>query len=167
MGNLGLEDIPASLERALRQLREHPIAEAARRGDPLAREPGVLEDLECIGDVFGELIGADLPTLQPQFSMNSDVRSGYGRPVLVSITQVWLTISGWMSQLGVIKLRTSSRLASSSCLDQPGKSRSSQPTQAGYGTRLYFPLIPRSAHHSPNRRTNASGISRGRVFHGW
>ena len=44
-----------------------------------------------------------MPALQPQFSMKSDVRSGYGRPVLVSITQVWLTISGWMSQLGVIK----------------------------------------------------------------
>ena len=41
-----------------------------------------------------------LPALQPQFSMKSDVRSGYGRPVFVSITQVWLTISGWMSQFG-------------------------------------------------------------------
>ena len=33
--------------------------------------------------------------------------------------------------------------------------------------RLYFPLTPCSWHHSPNFRTKASGISRGKVFQGW
>ncbi len=57
--------------------------------------------------------------------------SANGRPVVRSITRVWVIISGWMSQLGTISSRTSFRLASSSRRDQPGSSRSSQPTQAG------------------------------------
>ena len=130
VGNLGLEDVAASFKRAMRQLRQRTIAEAARRRDPLASEPHVLEDPERIAHVFAELIGrlarAPAPVLH-----EVAVRSGNGRPVLVSITHVWLTISGWMSQLGIIRVRTSSRLALSSCFDQPGKSRSSQPTQAG------------------------------------
>ncbi len=32
---------------------------------------------------------------------------------------------------------------------------------------LYFPFTPCSAHHSPNSRTKASGISRGQVFQGF
>ncbi|OHB80568.1 MAG: hypothetical protein A2V98_11325 [Planctomycetes bacterium RBG_16_64_12] len=74
---------------------------------------------------------------------------------------MWETISGWMSQSGTIKVRTRSRLSASARCGQPGRSRSSQPTQAGYGTTLYFPLTPWSWHHWPNLRTNASGISRG------
>jgi hypothetical protein len=63
--------------------------------------------------------------------------------------------------------RTSFRLSISSRRDQPGNSRSSQPTQQGNGTMLNLPFTPCSAHHVPNSRTKASGISRGQLFQGF
>ncbi len=93
--------------------------------------------------------------------------SGSGRPVFRSITRVCVIISGWMSQFGTISSRTSCRLPSSSRRDQPGSSRSSQPTQAGAGTTLNLPFTPSAAHHWPNSRRNASGISAGQLFQGF
>ena len=85
----------------------------------------------------------------------------------MSITQVWLTISGWMSQLGVIK-RADQLEAGVQLLLRPAGQVAVEPADAGgIGNQAVLPLdAPCCAHHSPNRRTNASGISRGSVFQG-
>ena len=85
----------------------------------------------------------------------------------MSITQVWLTISGWMSQLGIIKVRTRSRLALSSWLRPSGQVAVEPADAGGVGDEAVLSLDAAPAHHSPNWRTNASGISRGKVFQGW
>src|SRR5262249_28362716 len=55
--NLGTEDIPASVERSARKFRKRSSAEASRRGDPFARQSGILENLERKSHIIGELIG--------------------------------------------------------------------------------------------------------------
>src|SRR5215207_2747820 len=92
---------------------------------------------------------ADLFWLHSQFSRYLSLRSSNARPVF-----------GLMTQVCVMNSRTSFRLSRSSRFDHPGMSRSIHPTHAGYGMHEYFPLIPRSPHHSPNSRTKESGISR-------
>ena len=132
--DLGLEDVAHGLAGRHGELRQHLRAEPAGRGDPFARQADVLQDAQRVGQVRGELVGR--PPGRPVPVLHELRSSGPGTDGRSSrsITRVCVTISGWMSQLGTISVRTSSRLSSSSRRVQPGSPRSSRPTQAGYGT---------------------------------
>src|SRR4051794_11273232 len=54
--DLRLVDVTAGLQGRLRQLGQHLVAEPARRGDPFAREPNILQDLQRISHVAGDLV---------------------------------------------------------------------------------------------------------------
>jgi hypothetical protein len=57
MWNLGIEYIPARLQRGLGQVVAVPAAEAAGRRDAFARQPDVLQNSQSVGHIFGEFIG--------------------------------------------------------------------------------------------------------------
>jgi len=166
MGDLGAEDGSHRLGRRLGQLWARPGGEAARGRDPFAGQTGFLLDAQSVGHIVRDFVGAPACGPIPILHEGESEFSGHGCPIFASMTRVWVTISGWISQLGMTAERTSARLSANSRRVQPGNSRSSHHTHAGKGTTLYFPLTPRSAHRVANLRTNASGISTGQSRHG-
>ncbi len=93
--------------------------------------------------------------------MNRSVRSGYGRPVLVSITQVCVTISGWMSQSGIDQVADELE-AVVQLLASPARHLAIDPADAGrVGDDAVLAFDAVLAAPLAELADEASGISRG------
>ncbi len=123
--------VPNRFEYGQRQLAFDFVAKAARRGDNLRTASHQFFKMRsAISQVAGQFINA-LSTCGNEFSIVPGLISSNGRPVLRSINARVRDHLRMISQLGTIDSRTNLRLSFSCLRDQPGISRSSQPTQAG------------------------------------